>query len=229
MFLIASLPLRFKLKFEECICCESCIYQIGSNVSVENRSPKYYHLQRIATSSKACINHKLYKKKVIDEVETFRRPSNVTTGVNKNVTQIATDPKKSKYDIVLKLHRQFAHPSADKLIKLINSPGGHWEKDQKDTTSVSDDCEICQIYKKSPARPIARLPMATSFKECIAMDLKFYKGKIILHLVDQAKKLPTSCFATSNETKAIINGITRIWIQIYRKPENFTRQRKFQI
>ena len=30
--------------------------------------------------------------------------------------------------------------------------------------------------------------MATSFKERIAMDLKFYKGRILLHLIDHATR-----------------------------------------
>ena len=41
--------------------------------------------------------------------------NNVVIGVNKNVTVLATDTNKSKYDIALKLHRQFASPSPDRL------------------------------------------------------------------------------------------------------------------
>ena len=36
------------------------------------------------------------------------------------------------------------HPSTDKLIKLINSAGKHWEKDEelkKYVKNVSDDCK----------------------------------------------------------------------------------------
>ena len=56
------------------------------------------------------------------------------------------------------------------------------------------------------------------------MYLKFYKGKMILHLVDHAKKLSTSCFVTFKEPKAIINEFIGSWIQIYRTPEkNFNR------
>lgn len=134
--------------------------------------------------------------------------NNVTTGLNKSVTLLPTNKNKSKYDIALKLHRKFAHPSPGKLIKLINSAGEHWERMRnlkKSLKNVSVDCKICQIYRKSPARPVVGSAMATSFKECVAMGLKFYKGKIIPHLVDHTTRLSTSCFVTSKEPKAIIN------------------------
>ena len=33
------------------------------------------------------------------------------------------------------------------------------------------------------------LALAIKFKECVALDLKFYKGKIFLHMVDNAARL----------------------------------------
>ena len=98
---------------------------------------------------------------------------------------------------------------------------GKDEELKKFIKNVSDDCKICQIYRKSPARPFVELAIAKSFKECVAMGLKFYKGKILLHLVDQATRLSTSCFVTSREPKAIINGNFTSWIQIHGTPEKF--------
>ena len=51
------------------------------------------------------------------------------------------------------------------------------------------------------------------------MGLKFYKGKIILHLVDHATRLSTLCFVTLKEPKVLINGIFRSWMQIYEATE----------
>ena len=34
---------------------------------------------------------------------------------------MATENNKSKNDIAIKLYQQFAHPSPDKLLKLLNS------------------------------------------------------------------------------------------------------------
>ena len=46
--------------------------------------------------------------------------NNVTSGVNTNVTLVAIE-NKSKNDIAIKLHLQFAHPSPEKLLKMLNS------------------------------------------------------------------------------------------------------------
>ena len=73
------------------------------------------------------------------------------------------------------LHRQLAQTSPDKLTKLLKSAG----------RNVSD--EIVKINRKSPARPIVGTPMATSCKECVAVDFKFYNGKNILHLVEHER------------------------------------------
>ena len=43
-------------------------------------------------------------------------------GINTNVTLLSSqNNKKTKINIALKLHWQFAHPSPDKLLKLITS------------------------------------------------------------------------------------------------------------
>ena len=76
------------------------------------------------------------------------------------------------------------------------------------------------MYQKTPQRPVVGLPMATSFEECFAMDLNFYKGKSLLHLIDHATKLSVSSFIKSREPEAILNAIFKSWIQIYGAPES---------
>ena len=63
--------------------------------------------------------------------------------------------------------------------------------------------------------------MATSFQECIAMDLKFYKGRILLHLIDHATRLSVSSFLKSKEPEVIRKAIFKSWIQIYSATETF--------
>ena len=46
--------------------------------------------------------------------------NNVTSGVNTNVTLVATENNKSKNDIAIKLHRRFAYTSPEKLLKLLS-------------------------------------------------------------------------------------------------------------
>ena len=52
--------------------------------------------------------------------------------------------------------------------------------------------------------------MATKFQECVVMDLKLYKGKMLLHLVDYATRLSASNFIKSKEQKLVISSIFKI-------------------
>ena len=61
--------------------------------------------------------------------------------------------------------------------------------------------------------------MAAAFQECVAMDLRFYSGKILLHLMDHATKLSASTFVPSKEPNVIIIAIFKSWIQISGAPE----------
>ena len=100
----------------------------------------------------------------------------VTNGSNVNVTMIATADW-SKQETALKLHRQFSHPRPEKLIKLLNCAGEPWHCDEEmkqQIKDISSNCKTCQIYQKPPPRPVVELPLATTFQECSAMDLKFY-------------------------------------------------------
>ena len=56
--------------------------------------------------------------------------NNVNAGSNENVPLVNKN-QKSKRDIALKLHRQFAHPTPDKLVKLLNSAGQPRNEDQQ--------------------------------------------------------------------------------------------------
>ena len=64
----------------------------------------------------------------------------------------------------MKLHRQFAHPTSNKLIKLINSADQEWSNNEylkAEILKVINECNTCQIFKKPSPRPVVGLPMAS--------------------------------------------------------------------
>ena len=108
-----------------------------------------------------------------------------------------------------------AHPSPKEPLKLHNVSGDSWlsGKELKKVIKIdSDKCVVCKMYQKIPQRPIAGLPMATSFQECIEIELKFYKGIILLHLIDHRTRLLS--FVKSKEPKVIPNTVFNPWVQI---------------
>ena len=85
----------------------------------------------------------------------------------------------------------------------------------------SSNCKTCQIYQKPPSRPVVGLTLATTFQECIAMDLKFYKKRILLHLVDHATRLSSLTVIPSKDPEVVIKAIFKSWIQVYGSAEKF--------
>ena len=81
--------------------------------------------------------------------------------------------------IASKLHYQFSHPDSEpgKLIQLVKSAGmGHDTELIANIKQVSGSCKICLEYKRPSPRPIVGLPLATTFNEVVAMDLKMIDG-----------------------------------------------------
>ena len=145
----------------------------------------------------------------------------VTNNPSESVTLIATRAKTNS-EIATKLHRTFAHPASDKLLKLINNAGPQWAENQelkKEIISVSENCNTCKLYKKPPPRPVVSLPMATQFQEVVALDLKQLNGKTILHLVDLCTRLSAGCIVPNKEKETIVRSIFRIWIAVYGSPK----------
>ena len=98
-----------------------------------------------------------------------------------------------------------------------NSAGKTWCEIRR----LHQKCETCLRFKRPPPRPVTGLPLASTFQECVGMDLKFYKGNILLHLVDHATRLSASTIISSKKPEEIIRGIFQNWISVYGTPGKF--------
>ena len=130
----------------------------------------------------------------------------------------------SKSAIAEKLHRHSAHAPAEKLIPLLNNAGSPWREDDELKThlrSTVKNCQTCKLYKKPPPTSVVGLPLATHFQQTVAMDLKFYHGRIIPHLTDHATCLSVAVQVPSKHPKAIFDAILRNWISIYGSANQF--------
>lgn len=124
------------------------------------------------------------------------------------------DDDKDKKKKIEKLHQQFGHPTCKRLIQLLKDAGVEDEMCFVFTEEVSDSCEICMKYKKTPSRPVVSVNMAKEFNEVVAIDLKeFKRGDIyFLHMVDMATRFSKSCITKSKEPKEIVEKIIEIWL-----------------
>lgn len=123
--------------------------------------------------------------------------------------------------IASKLHRQFAHPSSERLRKLLRTANRHDDDLHKAVDRVTENCDTCRRFKKPRSRPIVSMPLASSFNETVAMDLKSFNGVYFLVLVDVATRY---CIATVIRNKAaetIIKALFACWITIFGAPSQF--------
>ena len=149
---------------------------------------------------------------------------NISTDKPDNPIILSVGEERSDKDVAMKLHRCFAHPSADRLLRLVNSAGIRWSQNEnlkKEINKITESCNVCKIFKKAPPRPIVGLPLATEFQESVAMDLKQYQGKQILHLVDLCTRLSAALFIPNKKKETIVSAILQIWVSVYGTPNKF--------
>ena len=124
--------------------------------------------------------------------------------------------------MAVKLHKQFAHPSAEKLVKLIKKSGCFDGDLIKEVQLISENCKTCLKYKKTPARPTVSLPLAYTFNDTVAMDLKYWdKNYHFLVLVDLATRFCVSCVVCNKRPVTIIEALFGSWISIFGPPRRF--------
>ena len=139
---------------------------------------------------------------------------------NSNETLLSlseTSDLKDKKKVAYKLHKQLSHPRAHKLQKLLQDAGIFDKELLNEIEAIEGECTICQKYKKPPPKPIVTFPFAKDFNESVAMDIKFYSGKPILHLIDHATRFSAASVIHSKE-RDVISKIFEIWISMFGSP-----------
>ena len=126
----------------------------------------------------------------------------------------------TRKEIALKLHRQFGHPTAEKLIKLINLSDYKDDLELKRTIKeITENCDVCKRFKRPPPRPIVALPHSSEFNEVVAIDIKFYQNVPILHIIDTLTRYSTAVALKNKQPKEIIDKIFLHWISIFGRPQ----------
>ena len=145
----------------------------------------------------------------------------INSNAHIKINLVAEDSMEKK-KMAIKLHSQFAHPTTKKLLQLIDRAGlGSDEDLVEKVKQVQGECTICKEFSKPSPIPAVGLPHATKFNETVALDLKNFQGKIILHLIDHLTRFSSAVICKSKEPKVIVDGIFKAWISIFGRPGKF--------
>ena len=135
-----------------------------------------------------------------------------------HVTLKLTETKEEMKRKIIKLHRQFAHPGKDSFIKLLKQSNLYDVNVQVCINEVYANCDICIQTSRTPSRPIVCMPMASEFNDVLAIDLKIWRGKYILHIIDMFTRYSVSCFIPNKEPKTVVDNIMLHWIAYFGHP-----------
>ena len=117
-----------------------------------------------------------------------------------------------KHKTLLKLHRQFAHPPKKRLASLLKDAGIWKAEYEADLDQIENRCELCKVYAKTPSRPVIGMPMASRFNEKVAMDLKQWNGRWILHIIDMWSRYTLSTFIDRKKPCNVIDALMKEWV-----------------
>ena len=150
----------------------------------------------------------------------FEQPTSVLL-TNEEIQ--SRNPRK-KREIALKLHKQFGHPLDSDKLKNILKDANFTDQELFDMIdTVTNECDICDRYRKMRSRPVVSIPLANDFNEALALDLKFItinnKTFIILHMIDMFTRYSQATVIPSKAKEVIVNDILKNWVSIFGTPQ----------
>ena len=150
----------------------------------------------------------------------IRPPSEVPSSILLTANFSASDMLYQKRNKVAKLHRQFAHPPAYRLRKLLLDSGVNDSVILDLVEEVTKSCQTCQQLQPKPSRPVVGFPTASEFNETVALDPKVFKtGNYLLHMIDHATRYSSGCLIFNKKKETIVEGIMSYWVKWFGTPK----------
>ena len=116
------------------------------------------------------------------------------------------------------LHRRFGHPTAQRLLSLLESAGFE-DLDTETVQQINKICGYCQLQSKAPMRFKFSLKEDVNFNSSIVVDVMYLEGKPVLHIVDTATSFQNGRFLSRGTTaKHIWRALRSCWIDTYVGP-----------
>ena len=137
-----------------------------------------------------------------------------------DVLAVSSSPALEQRKTFMKLHRQFGHPPQNKLMTLLKDAGAWKEEYKQNMNIVYDKCQqsgACR-FKAKVTRPVVAMSLASDFNEKIAMDLKKWNGRWILHIVDLWSRFTISTFISRKRPSDVIHALLTDWCSIFGMP-----------
>ena len=120
---------------------------------------------------------------------------------------------KDEQQMILRAHKNFGHPSPERLSTLLRSQGFRAEVAQ---AALDLRCSICNAQQQPKlARPSA-IRDELDFNDRICTDMLSWTNKQgvqfhMCHIVDWATSFQTACVTPDQSTESVIQGMSQMW------------------
>ena len=119
---------------------------------------------------------------------------------------------------LVKLHRQFKHPSAEKLYNLLKrSKVADVDSDTRRLLEeITKSCNTCATFSRPPQRFRVTIPPdEIVFNKEVALDLMWLEGKAVLHVVDCQTHFNSAAFLKGQSVEDVWDAFLRCWSSLY--------------
>ena len=140
---------------------------------------------------------------------------------NKVEAVLITSGELEPHAIAEKLHKQFAHPTKEKLKIFLREAGVTDMELLKEVDNATESCETCRRYKRQRPRPVVAFNMGKTFNHLVSMDLKYWNGVYFLVMVDTATRFCRACVISNKKPDTIIQSLFVHWISLFGAPRQF--------
>ena len=123
--------------------------------------------------------------------------------------------EKEQKKVLEKLHAQFGHKSKQSFVNLLKAADKWSENYSKIIDNIIDGCEGCILKRKTPDRPVVAMNMANDFNQILSVDLKIWKDKYILYMIDVFTRFTVGEIIKDKQPETIVNTIMRYWIKYF--------------
>ena len=121
--------------------------------------------------------------------------------------------------VALKLHKQFAHATAKKVVDLVRNAGVNNKKLENSVHKVCSSCDVCKRFRKPTPRPVVGFSIGQVFNEAISMDLKSWEGSYFFVIIDIATRYCTATLISNKLASTIIKKLFTSWIVLFGAPK----------
>ena len=122
---------------------------------------------------------------------------------------------KEQKKVLEKLHAQFGHKNKQSFVNLLKSADKWEESFSKIIDNIIDGCEGCILKRKTPDRPVVAMNMANDFNQLLSVDLKIWKDKYILYMIDVFTRFTVGEIIYNKQPETIVKTIMRQWIKYF--------------